>query len=91
MKIKRRHIVAATIGLAAMGAITPVALASPGAGVSTTFLVTSRLDHKVHLNADRIKFQTKVATDVRVQSLTFAVGGQTGWHHHPGIVLVAVQ
>ena len=91
MKIKRRHIVAATIGLAAMGAITPVALASPGAAVSTTVLVTSRLDHRVHLNADRIKFQTKVATDVRVQSLTFAVGGQTGWHHHPGIVLVAVQ
>ncbi len=45
----------------------------------------------MQLNSDRIKFQTKGPTDVRVQTITFAPGGYSGWNHKPGFALVAVQ
>jgi hypothetical protein len=41
--------------------------------------------------AIRVKFQTKEPTDVRVQRIDFAAGGYSGWHHHPGMIIVAVQ
>jgi hypothetical protein len=51
----------------------------------------SRLQRSGRPNADRIRLRTKKPTDVRVQKVVFAPGGRTGWHHHPGIVLVAVE
>jgi quercetin dioxygenase-like cupin family protein len=71
-------------------ASTPAA-ASPASGVTATNFVTSGLNHAEHLNSDRIKFQTKGATDIRMQRLEFAAGSTTGWHHHPGMVMVAVE
>lgn len=83
---------AATVGVAVAGAFTSLALGSLGSGFAATKLVAKAdLNETVHLNSDRIKFQTKVPTDIRVQTLTFQPGGRTGWHHHPGFVLVAVQ
>jgi hypothetical protein len=91
MSSKKRWI-AATAGVAVTGTLAAaVALASPGSGLTSTNYVTANLDHTVQLNSDRVKFQTKGATDVRVQQLIFAPGAFSGWHHHPGIVIVAVQ
>jgi len=73
---------AATIGTSA--------LASPGSGITSVILATGDLNERVNYNHDRIKFQTKDPTDVRVQRLDFAAGAYTGWHHHPGIVIVTV-
>jgi hypothetical protein len=42
------------------------------------------------LRKPRVKFQTKDATDFRIQRLDFAPGAFSGWHHHPGIIIVAV-
>jgi hypothetical protein len=82
---------AATVGVVVIGTLAAVALASPGSGVVITTFVTANFDHKVHLNSDRVKFQTKGPTDVRIQKLVFSPGGRSGWHHHPGIVIVAVE
>ena len=83
---------AATIGVAVIGTLAAaVALGSMGSGVAITTFVTANFDHAVHLNSDRVKFQTKGKTDVRIQQLVFEAGGYSGWHHHPGIVIVAVQ
>ena len=82
---------AATIGVAMVGMVAAVAVGSPGFGIVTTNFVTANFDHTVHLNSDRVKFQTKDFTDVRIQRLDFAPGSFSGWHHHPGIVLVTVQ
>ena len=41
--------------------------------------------------SERIKFQTKGSADVRMQTGTFDAGGRGGWHHHPGMVIVAVE
>lgn len=88
---QKLNFAAAILGIAALGPIATAALASPGSGVTSSTLVTANLDHEAQENSDRVKFQTKDATDVRVQSLTFAAGAYSGWHHHPGIIIVAVQ
>ena len=54
-------------------------------------LVTADFDETGSLNSDRVKFQTKDATDVRIQRLVFAPGAFSGWHHHPGMVLLSVE
>lgn len=82
---------AAILGIAAVGISATAALASSGSGLTSEVLVTANYDEQGHINSDRVKFQTKGATDVRVQKLTFAAGAFSGWHHHPGIVIVAVQ
>jgi hypothetical protein len=87
----RKKWAAAAVGVVAIGTLVAVALGSPGSGVTATTLVTANLDNTVSVNSDRVKFKTKEATDVRVQRLDFAPGSFTGWHHHPGIVIVAVE
>jgi hypothetical protein len=88
----RKKWTAATVGVAAIGTLTAaVVLGSPGSGNLITTLVTANFDHTVHLNSDGVKFQTKAATDVRIQQIVFAPGGRSGWHHHPGMVIVTVQ
>jgi quercetin dioxygenase-like cupin family protein len=87
----RKKWAAAIVGVAAIGVFAAAALGLPGAGITSTNLVTANFDQTVHHNSDRVKFQTKDATDVRVQRLDFGVNSYSGWHHHPGIVIVAVQ
>jgi quercetin dioxygenase-like cupin family protein len=79
----------AAMAIIAMSGLTP-ALASPGSQVTPTTYSTSTLSESVEGNHDRIKFQTKDPTVVRVQKLEFAPGGYTGFHHHPGIVIVSI-
>jgi hypothetical protein len=73
-----------------IGTFAAVALGSPPFNFAATTLVTANLADEVQQNSDRVKFQTKDATDVRVQRIDIAPGGYSGWHHHPGIVIVAV-
>ena len=83
---------AATIGVAVIGTLAAtVALGSPPSGATITTLVTANFDNAVQVNSDRVKFQTKDATDVRIQKIVFAPGAFSGWHHHPGMVLLAVE
>jgi hypothetical protein len=83
---------AATIGVAVVGTlVAAAALGSPGSGNTITTLVTANFDQTIHLNSDRVKFQTKGATDVRIQKIVFAPGAFSGWHHHPGMAIVSVE
>jgi len=80
---------AALFGMAA-ATIGTSALASPGSGISSQILATGDLNESVNYNHDRIKLQTKDPADVRVQRLDFGPNSYTGWHHHPGVVIVTV-
>jgi hypothetical protein len=92
MKGKHVRLFTAVVGVAVIGTFTAVALGSAGFGRVTTLLVAKADNNEtVQLNSDRIKFQTKGPTDVRVQTITFAPGGYSGWNHKPGFALVAVQ
>ena len=79
----------------AVGALAP--LAALGSASATTPAVTpavhvvgADLDDRVQVNADGVKFQTKVPTDVSMVTLTLDPGATTGWHSHPGLAVIAV-
>ena len=79
-------------GVGVIATFVTVALASHTPfNFTTTPIVTGNLVNDVKWNSDRVKFQTKDPTDVRVARVDIAPGGRSGWHHHPGIVIVAVE
>ena len=51
----------------------------------------AEIAERLRLKSDGIKFKTKGPVDVRVQRIKIAPGGRSGWHHHPGMVIVAVK
>jgi quercetin dioxygenase-like cupin family protein len=72
--------------------VAPLALGSSGSGATTTVLGhRATLSDAVQVNEDRVKFQTKDATDLQTQTITFIPGGHSGWHHHPGVIMVIVE
>lgn len=92
MKLKRVRPLVATVALL-MGAalLAPPAFGSPGFGFTATNLVTANLDEKVKTNHDGVKLQTKGPTDVRVTKFVAQPGASFGWHHHPGVVIIAIE
>ena len=88
--LRSKKWIAAIVGVAVIGTVS-VALASHTPfNFTTTPLVTGNLPHKVKVKGDGVKFQTKVPTDFRVTRIDIAPGGYSGWHHHPGLVIVTV-
>jgi quercetin dioxygenase-like cupin family protein len=88
----RRSISLATITAIAMAMLAvAVVQATPPSGQHPTTPVIGVLGGGLMINTDRIKFQTKEATDVAVFSVTYDPGGFSGWHTHPGIVFVTVE
>jgi hypothetical protein len=88
---KRVKRAAAIVAITAGGMISTAAVASAGSGLTSEVLVTADLTYDALINHDRVKFQTKDPTAVRIQKLTFAAGAYSGWHHHPGVIIVSVQ
>ena len=64
--------------------------ATPPVNWTGTSLVTANLDDSARTNDERIKFQTKDPTDTQVVRLEWSAKGSSGWHHHPGMVIVQV-
>jgi quercetin dioxygenase-like cupin family protein len=63
-----------------------VASATPGSGVTAPVLARGLLGEQL-----KLKIKKKDRSDVVVQQLTIAPGGHTGWHTHPGVVVVVVK
>lgn len=93
MKMREATLMAAT---AALALVTGPAVATPGAGV--VGVVMARGDF-----ADPVDIKLKVtdgsqevihapnARQTVMQSIVFSPGGHTGWHSHPGPVVVLVK
>jgi quercetin dioxygenase-like cupin family protein len=75
------------IAIAIATVAAPIALAN----TSAVLAARARLSDSVVINQDRMKFQTKGPTDFQMQTITFSPGGDSGWHHHPGIIWVLVE
>ncbi|MBA3666910.1 MAG: hypothetical protein H0W65_04210 [Sphingomonas sp.] len=88
---KQFKLCTALLGLTVAIPMASAALATSPSGITPTTFVAADYDGQGHINSDRIKFQTKGPTDVSMQKLVFAAGARSGWHHHPGMVIVAVQ
>ena len=90
MTLNRRLVVAVT-AVAGAAAVAAIALASQGTSTSKTLAPRSTFSNSVQVNDDRIKFQTKDPTDFVVSEVTFLPHAYSGWHHHPGVILVLVK
>lgn len=64
--------------------------ATPPVNWTGSPLVVANLDEVARTNDERIKFQTKEPTDTQVVRLEWSANGSSGWHHHPGMVIVQV-
>jgi quercetin dioxygenase-like cupin family protein len=64
--------------------------ATPGANFTATLLTKGALAGPAEMDALGVEFSTEGPTDVLVQQVDFGPGGHSGWHQHPGLVLVTV-
>ncbi len=81
----------ALVAVALVVMIAGTALATPAIQPFTpTFLSKSVLSESVQFNTGAIKFQTKEPVRFVVQTVTIGPGGSSGWHSHPGVVLVSI-
>ena len=79
------------LAVALVVVLAGTALATPPVQpVTGTFLSRGTLHESVHFNTGEVKFQTKAPVDFVVQTITFGVGSSSGWHSHPGVVLVSI-
>ena len=65
-------------------------MASPAVGFTAKVLAKATLAKPAEIEALGVQFSTEGATDVYVQQVDIAPGGNSGWHEHPGLVMVAV-
>ena len=92
-----RQLVSVIIAGAAVTALAGAVLATPGSG--TTGVVAARaafadvVDLKFSIrdgDRGRDNVQVRNAGDTVVQQITFAPGGFSGWHSHPGPAVVLI-
>jgi len=86
---QRIRIFIAVLGIAVV-ALAGVALATPPTNFTTDLLARGSAG-RLHAKHDGIRLTSRRDVDVAVATVTIAPGGSSGWHHHPGIVLVAVK
>ena len=91
MSIRKRRLI--VIVLAGLSLIAGTALATPGVGVIGAPVHARGTNAEllnIHSDAG-IKLKTKHPLDFVTQQITIAPGGTTGWHSHPGPVLVTIK
>ena len=91
--MKQRNTKIAALFVIGLLVIVGTALATPGVGILGAPVHargTNADEINVH-SAEGIKLKTKGPLDFVTQQITIAPGGTTGWHSHPGPVLVTVK
>ena len=91
---RRRGNIRATLAIVLGSGLLLVggALATPGVGILAPVHARGTLEeHQVVNSKAGIHLKTKGSVDVATQQLTIAGSGSTGWHSHPGPVLVTVK
>jgi quercetin dioxygenase-like cupin family protein len=79
-------------GIAAVASIWGfVAPASGTAPLNVTVLARGAVASSFKIDVDGIRVSAKGPIDITTAHLTFPPGATTGWHIHPGPVLVIVQ
>jgi quercetin dioxygenase-like cupin family protein len=93
-----RQLVCAVIVAMTVAVVASAVLATPGSG--TTGVVAARaafadvVDLKFSIRDDyqgRDNIQVRNAGDTVMQQITFAPGGFSGWHSHPGPAIVLIK
>jgi quercetin dioxygenase-like cupin family protein len=89
--LKNLKVLAPVLAIVAVLGVVAIAMATPPSGQHPGAAVTGTLTDPVHINTDRVKFQTKEPTDLATFNVTYDPGGYSGWHTHPGMLFVVVQ
>jgi quercetin dioxygenase-like cupin family protein len=82
---------ALVLGLIGVIASVGIVAATPGVGAVGTILSTGTLSAGVRIHTADLKFSTRDDIKVVTQTITIAPGGSTGWHSHPGPVIVTIS
>lgn len=87
---KRRIILAVVAGLSLLGG---TALATPGVGIIAGPVMArgTMPDSQIVNSKSGVHVKTKGSVDFVTQQIRIGGGGSTGWHSHPGPVLVTVK
>jgi quercetin dioxygenase-like cupin family protein len=98
MKLKTKHIVGA---VSAACVVAGIAIATPSLGILYNVVtVTGTIEKDVHAHAHialpgseegfSAEVETNGAANFIVQDVIFAPTGTTGWHKHPGVLLLSL-
>lgn len=80
------------LALALIAIFAGTVLATTASGFTATLLSRGAVSDPVHsYNTREVKLKTKAPVDVATASVTIDPLGSSGWHEHPGIVLVTVK
>jgi len=82
------HSLPLALGLAVV--IAGTALATGASGFHGTPLARGTTAGSMQFNVGDVKFQTKGSVDFAQSTVTIDPLGNSGWHSHPGVVLVTV-
>ena len=78
------------LALALIVVFAGTVLATTSSGFHPQILSRGTLSHPVHFNTGAVKFKTKGSVDFVTATVTIDALGSSGWHRHPGVVLVTV-
>jgi quercetin dioxygenase-like cupin family protein len=84
-----RASLAAGLAVTGLGALAAIGYGDPS-GLNVTPISLATLDGPVRLDTAGIEMHTRGARDSLMARLEFAAGGTSGWHTHPGPVIVEV-
>ena len=85
----RTRIFLAVLSVAVVS-LAGAAFATNPSGLTSTTPVRGLLG-QVDVKHNNIELEAEHSADVAVATLTFASDGSSGWHHHPGVVVVVVE
>jgi hypothetical protein len=88
--MRRRVTIIAVVVVGAAVGIT-AALATPPRGLIPTLFARGTVTTPVRADADGVVLRTDNTTDHAVQEIVLTPGASSGWHRHPGVVLVTVK
>jgi len=92
-RVWKRTLIGAALGAAISASLV---WATPPSGTTSTLVGRATFDEefkvkRTGLDDWEVEVEARPALDVAVQTITFARGGQSGWHSHPGPVFIAVK
>ena len=85
-RVSRSPMLAVVLVLALAG----TAFATVASNFTPALQSRGTIDNTFHINTDGIKLETKGALDIVQATVSIGAPGSSGWHKHPGIVLVTV-
>lgn len=70
--------------------VAGTAMATVASNFQGTITSRATLSHSIRAKTHEVKLKTKGPVDFVTATVNIAAGGSSGWHSHPGIVLVSV-